>query len=174
MLKFAGFLIPVFLIVCTSVYVFAWCERPTAWGIDWSATPDESLCDASIGTSTENPDADIKTFVCSESVDHYSGSDLNLHESGFYSMNVSAIYSRIIDIIPIRQEASDSDASYYVGGCSESVAAKIHYDDPDLAQFFHGEGEVDIWGSRQTYDSANFRRYVYDHDEDILDPLGMI
>lgn len=57
-------------------------------------------------------------------------------------MEANAIYSRIVDIIPIKQVATDSDASYYTGRCSESVAAKIHYDDPDLARFFYGEGSV--------------------------------
>ena len=174
MYKFVCFILTMFLVIGGSLYVFAWCEKPTAWGVDWSATPDESLCDASIGTFTENPDDPIKTFVCSGSVDHYEDGDPDTPEGGYYSMEANAIYSRIVDIIPIKQVATDSDASYYTGGCSESVAAKIHYDDPDLARFFYGEGEVDIWGTRRTYNSPNFKKYVYDHDEDVLDPLGWV
>jgi hypothetical protein len=174
MLKFVGFLLPVFLIVCVSVYVHSWCEEPTAFGLQWSATHDESLCDAGIGTFTENPNEAIKTFVCSGSVDHYSDADSALPEVGFYSMEVEAVYSRIMNMVIVRQAAVDNDAAFYVGGCSETVAAKIHYGDPDLAQFFHGEGEVDIWGSRKTFDSEYIDQYIYDHDEDVLDPLGMI
>ena len=172
--KFVGLLLPIFLITCVSVYVHSWCEKPTAWGITWSANPDESLCDASIGTFTENPDADIKIFVCSGSVDHYEDADSDLPEGGYYSMEVKAIYSRIVDMVIVTQRAVDSNSSYYIGGCSESVAARIHYDDPDLARFFYGEGEVNIWGSRKTYDSENFDRYIYDHDEAVLNPLGMV
>lgn len=63
MYKFVCFILTMFLVISGSLYVFAGCEKPTAWGVDWSATPDESLCDASIGTFTENPNDPIKTFV---------------------------------------------------------------------------------------------------------------
>lgn len=172
--KFVGYIFTILLIACASLYVYSWCDEPTIWGIEWSATHDESLCDASIGTFTENPNDPIKTFVCSGSVDHYEDADSDLPEGGYYSMEANAVYSRIVDMVIVRRVATDSDASFYTGGCSESVEAKIHYDDPDTANFLHGEGEVDIWGSRKTYDSEYFRRYIYDHDEDVLDPLGMV
>ncbi len=173
MLKFVSFLLPVYLIVFVSMYVYSRCEVPTVWGIEWSGTHDESLCDASIGISIENPNAEMKTFVCSGSVDHYDDANSNLPEGGYYIMEVKAIYAIQVTNIPFSRVASDSDAAMYIGGCSESVAAKIHYD-PDLEQFFHGKGEVDIWGSRKTYDSEYFDSFIYDHDEDIFDPLNMI
>ncbi len=53
-------------------------------------------------------------------------------------------------------------------GAQKSVTGRHTYRNPDIADRLYGEGEANIWGGRQNYHSENMKRYIYDHDKDIL------
>lgn len=174
MLKSFNKFILVFFLIFTSVIVFSDCEKPFVVGNGFYGAHVESLCDASMSTSTEFLDDDEEAFVVSASVDHYENTNSSLSENGYYYIEANAIYSDIINMQIERIVATDSKAEYYNGECSETATARLIYRNPDFAEHLHGEGEAKIWGERKTFHSENMRRYIYDHDEDILGQLEWI
>ncbi len=126
MLKLSTTFTLVYLLICTSVFVIADCEKPFVVGNGYYGAHVESLCDASVSTSTELLDDDVKAFVVSANVDHYANTNSSLPEYGFYSIAANAIYSDIINMVIVKIESADSASEYYNGGCSEKCYRKAY------------------------------------------------
>lgn len=169
MLKYVFCGLLLLLIFSASIYiVMAHCEQPPVLGITFSQFPKEELCDASMGISTANLEGNLKAYVVSGSVDHYKSESYYFLDSGFYSMTAIARIPRLVDMVQQDIVARDDKADYYIGGCAETVSARIIYDNPELKKRMAGEGEVDIWGTQSNHPDDEIVHIYYDHDDDKL------